>query len=360
MSDEDLALQEAETEDAQGISSEEQPVENDVVESGGRESTEAPSGSAESQSPEESSSSDAWMSTLKDAGFEDFDSVDTAVERAVAAIKQRDKELEQLANQVRFYQDQQKFGSQQQAPASQPSEPESKDPLQELIDNWEDPRWAEQYIEVDENGFRQIKDGVDDVTREKVMAIDRKIRDWGEMLQDPRRFASAVDERVNRMIASRFDEGWQQRQTQQQEQQAIDSFVSENSDWLYERDPATGQYLQDPISGDVRYSQAGQEFLRHMMQAEADGVSSTSRQIAYAQMAMGVRGNQVAQQAQQVRRTATQVAQQRKKDMRGRRNSSPNTQREFNGVSPESGSAPTGASSLSFGEETLSLMKTEA
>lgn len=317
------------------------PTSSQDTDVGGMESTDASSG---------------WQQALEQAGFQSFDDVDRAVSALVQSNRQRDEQIKQYADQVRFYQDQFKVRdvTSPQAPVQQ--EPEQDlDPLESLISEWQDPNWANQYIEIDEEGNRVISDGVDAETREKILGIDRKLRQWQEVIQDPRQFAQAVDKRVERMIQERFESSYQQKQTQAQEQSAIDQFVNQNATWLYERDPATGQYLQDHVTGEFIYSEQGDQFVRHMDALAADGISSISKQIQYAQMAMGV--NPATQSHSNQQPTIQDTAQQQRKAMQGRTNAAKPRQKSFNGVSAESGGQVTGTQQMSFGEETLAALK---
>ena len=201
-----------------------------------------------------------------------------------------------------------------------------------------------------------IADHVDDTTREKILGIDRKMRQWQDVLQDPRQFAHAIDQRVEQMISDKFEQSYTQKQSQATEQSHVDGFINENATWLYQQDPATGNYVQDPISGDFVYSQQGQQFLQHMDSAAKDGVAAASKQIQYAKLAMGVASPTQAVQQQPTQRTAA-VAQQQKRAMRGTTNQRTGTQNAFNGVSAESGGSQTGQEQMSFGESVLAAMQ---
>ena len=181
------------------------------------------------------------------------------------------------------------------------------------------------------------------------------MRQWQDVLQDPRQFASAIDQRVEQMISDKFEHSYTQKQTQAQEQATVDGFINENANWLYQQDPATGNYIQDPISGEFVYSQQGNQFLQHMDSAANDGVSSTSKQIQYAKMAMGVAAQ--AQPVQQPTQATAAVAQQQKRAMRGKTNQRTGRQAAFNGVTAESGGSQTGQEQMSFGEEVLAALQ---
>lgn len=299
----------------------------------------------------------AWQRTLEGAGFQTFDDVDNAVEALVESNRQRDNQIKQYADQLQFYQDQLRSRDAHQ-PASQPAAdpPAPKDPLSQLAEEWTDPSWASQYIEIDDEGNRVISDGVDDDTRDRILGIDRKLRQWQEVLQDPRAFSAAIDQRVEAMIQDRFESSYQQKQTQAQEDAAIDTFVDNNADWLYLKDPATGQYVQD-IKGQFVYSDRGEQFLGYMKGAAKDGVSSVSAQLRYAQMALGISPSSQTASVNAPPPSSGAIAADQRNAMRGRTNTARSRQTSFNGVSAESGGDPTGRRQMTFGEETLAAMK---
>lgn len=300
--------------------------------------------------------SDGWQNALQEAGFQSFDDVDYAVRALVDANKQRDQQISMYADQLKFYQEQMR--NRDLAPQSSP-EPEpvnqETDPIDSLIDGWQDPSWAHQYIEIDEEGNRVISDHADEETRQRIMEMDRGLRKWQEVLQDPRQLANAIDRRVERMIQEKFEASYNQKQTQATEQATVDSFVNNNADWLYQRDPATGQYIVDPVTNNYVYSDSGVKFTQHMDSLRAKGVSSIKDQIEMASMMMGGATPQQSQPAQQ--QSTQQTIDEQRKAMRGRTNNTRTRQTSFNGVSPDSGSGVTGEQQLSFGELTLAAMK---
>ena len=354
MSDDSVENNDAEQEAFPDVEQDAQVDETLVSDSGAADASPPDAQSAGEDGMEAVDATPAWSSALQDAGFQSFDDPGNAVQALVEANKQREAQIQQYADQVKFYQEQQKF-RQQQEPQQPTPEPRQLDPLGELIDGWKEPGWAQQYIEVDDEGNRVIADHVDDATREQIMGIDRKMRQWQDVLQDPRQFANAIDQRVEQMIAEKFEHSYSQKQTQAQEQATVDGFINENANWLYQQDPATGNYIQDPISGEFVYSQQGKQFLQHMDSAATDGVSSTSKQIQYAKLAMGVAAP--AQAAPQPTQQVAAVAQQQKRAMRGKTNQRTGTQNAFNGVAAESGGSQTGQEQMSFGEEVLAALQ---
>ena len=299
--------------------------------------------------------STGWQQELETAGFQQFEEVDDAVKALVESNRQRDDQIRQYAEQVRFYQDQAKYQQSQSPPPSQPAPAaetqEHSDPLSEILDGWEDPSWANQYIEVDAEGNRSIADHVDDQTRDKILDLDRKLRRHQESLNNPRLLADIIDKRVERLIQERFETSYEQKQSQQNEKQYVDSFISDNSSWLYRRDPATGAFMQDAITGEYLYSDNGSTFLRHMDAIAQDGVSDVTKQIQYARQMMGP----AIQPQASPQESPQQQAEAQKRAMQGRTNDQRRTQSSFNGVT-SSGSGVTGQNTMSFGEETLQAM----
>jgi hypothetical protein len=358
MPDDDLSAEEQEAlESASDELDAQGEVEETNAEAGNSPSPTLQSGGGGTEAAEAEA---GWQSTLQEAGFQTFDNVDNAVNALVESNRQRDSQIQQYADQLRFYQDQ--LNSRQQTTQQEQYSPEPQkpsDPLSEIVDGWEDPSFANQWIETDHEGNRFISEEADDETREKILGIDRNLKKWQQVLQDPRAFAKAIDQRVDAMIADRFESNYQQKQSQAQEDQAVDSFVSSNANWLYVKDPATGEFVTDPRTGEFVYSDHGSQFLGHMNSVAKDGVSSVSSQIRYASMAMGLgSGSQSGQAASSgAPESSASMAQNQRAAMRGRSNTARGRQSSFNGVSTEPASGNAGRNEMSFGEETLAAMK---
>lgn len=354
MADDDLSAEEQEALDSAGEELEAQDVssEESNVDDGSPPAPSLQSGDGGMEATEA-----GWQATLQNAGFQTFNDVDSAVGALVESNRQRDSQIQQYAEQIQFYQDQLRT-REQPSPQVHQEEQRPSDPLSQIVNEWEDPAFANQYIEEDEDGNRFISDAADEETRERILGIDKKLKKWQEVLQDPRSFAKAIDQRVDAMISEKFETNYQQKQTQAQETQVVDSFVSGNADWLYLKDPATGNFVQDPRTGEFVYSDRGHQFLGHMNNVAQDGVSSVSSQIRYASMAMGVSPAGGADQGQSGAPSSSQaMAENQRAAMRGRSNTSRGRQTSFNGVNTEAASGPTGRNQMSFGEETLAAMK---
>lgn len=325
--------------------------------------TLAGGGEGSTDAADAAQSDERWQRTLEEAGFKDFNDVNTAVERAVESMRQKENQVQDLARQVKFYQDQAQAYSgrtYEQATPQQPSgsaAQDDRDAFSKLVDGWVDPASVDRYLVDAENG-RAFVDNIDEETKQHVMGVDKKVRQWQELLSDPRRFAEAVDSRVERMISEKFEASFEEKQTAQQEQTTIDRFINENANWLYQRDPVTGDFIVDPVTSEFVYSEHGNQFLQHMDSVRNDGITSVSKQIHWAQRAMGGVPAPASQPAQQAapQQTPEEQAQAQRQAMRGRTNQAKSRQREFNGVTPERASQPTGESQMTFGERTLAAM----
>ena len=295
----------------------------------------------------------SWQASLEEAGFQSFDDIDNAVRALVEANKQRDEQINYYADQLKFYQQQ---ARQTEQPTAQPQQAPSKsevDPLSELTTDWTDPSWASKYITIDEDGNRVISPDTDDETRQKIQKIDKSLRRWQEMINDPLQFADVIDKRVERMIQEKFEDSYQQKQTAASEQGYVSNFVTENADWLYAKDPASGQFIMDPLTNQHVYSQAGAKFQSQMDRLADSGVTSIVRQIEIAKEIM--RSTQATGSSQTVGNqvSAQEIAAQKRNQMRGASNNRSRNQRAFNGVSTEPASEPTGKNTMSWGELTL-------
>lgn len=349
---------ESELEAQEGQSEEIESTDGDAVSPLAAEATREDQGGTDAA---EVSQEENWQVALQEAGFQSFSDVDNAVRALVDANKQRDEQISMYADQLKFYQTQlsSRDLTQQNSPPQTEPQAESKDSIDSLIESWRDPSWAHQYIEVDEEGNRIISDHADDEIRQEIMDMDRKLRKWQEVLQDPRQLASAIDQRVERMIQDKFESSYTAKQTEAAEKASVDSFVNQNASWLYAQDPATGQYLVDPVTNNYVYSEAGNRFTGHMDSLRQKGITSLADQIEMATMMMGGTPSQQATPTQQASAAPTtqQTIEQQKRSMRGRSNTTRTKQTSFNGVTPDSGSGVTGEQQLSFGELTLAAMK---
>jgi hypothetical protein len=335
-------------------------VADEAVTSPESDSTEGGSGTdvadasvVDSTAPDQPQYQD-WQQPLIEAGLAGDDLTDPAQwsQRSVQALQERDRRIQELADRVRFYETQQRYAAPPAETAPPAPEPE-QDPIEQLAGNWEDRRWAEQFVEVDEDtGARRLRADINDADRERVMQIDRNVRQWEEMLSDPRQLMSAIDGRIQSIVARQFDSGWQERTAQQQDEQIRDLFVNENASWLYAHDPATNQVLRDPVSGTPAYSQEGQEFLQYMEHVAGMGVDSLAGQIQLASDMRLARVNQQAAAPGERRQQVASVVQQKRREKLGTSNLEPNTATAVNGVSNED--LP---DSMSYGQKVLQALK---
>ena len=295
----------------------------------------------------------AWKNILAEAGFEDIDTMDTAAQRSVDAIRQRDEQIETLANQVRWYNSNQGQAYQQQpapAPAA-PADPELG-AIENITKGWQDIplHVVQEWLDPDTGS---IRDDAPPSIRQNIEQFAQKRHEWSQLVADPRQFVAAIDERVQKMIDAQLETGFSERQRQYQDQTAEERFLDDNAFWMYAKDPATGRPVVDPVTGYQMFSRQGQEFQRLFEHTEQMGVQSIADRIAIAKAFYDqTNAAQTAQPA--VRREDQQgIVEQQRQAMLGRTNTTRPAQTAVNNVSPGLGQTQAGEQSRSIGEAFL-------
>lgn len=184
---------ESELEAQEGQSEEIESTDGDAVSPLAAEATREDQGGTDAA---EVSQEENWQVALQEAGFQSFSDVDNAVRALVDANKQRDEQISMYADQLKFYQTQlsSRDLTQQNSPPQTEPQAESKDSIDSLIENWRDPSWAHQYIEVDEEGNRIISDHADDEIRQEIMT-------WIESFGSGKRFSKIQGSSLQLLIS---------------------------------------------------------------------------------------------------------------------------------------------------------------
>lgn len=315
-----------------------------------------PAMEAESSASEQAQEEAAWKQILGQAGFNDFESIDHAAERFVESHKLQESRINELADRVRSYEaliaaqgGAQRSPQQQPESASAADPPKPKSALGELVDGWKPipTQLINQYWTED----NKISPEAPPEVRDQLIQAQQQVQNWQELMNDPPRFLAALTEHLAPTIQQQFETEYSQRQQTQSEESALVDFESQNADWLYEKDPATGNVLVDPLNRNPIWSAKGQQF-RSILD-HVDNTYGVQTNAARLEIAMALHNQQQANIEQapvQRRQAASQVNEQKKREMRGRRNTAPNTQTAINGVSPNSGAEEPGAAQQSIGE----------
>lgn len=290
---------------------------------------------------------EAWKSILGEAGFSDIEDMDSAAQRSVEALRQRDQQIETLANQVRSYQYAPPPAT--AAPAApEPSEPISSDPLESVINGWQDvPLSAREWIDPESGDIRPDAPAQ---VRQSIETFAQKQYEWSRLVADPRQFVAAIDSRVQKMIDSQVETGLTAKQAEYTDHMAEENFLDANADWLYAKDPVTGAPVVDPISREQVFGEEGQRFLSLYQQTEGMGVGSIADRISVAKAFYDQQHANV-QAAPVARREGNeQVIADRRREMQGRTATGKPSQQAVNNVSPGPGERVAGEQQMSVGQ----------
>lgn len=297
------------------------------------------------------STGSTWQDTFTGAGFSEIDSMDTAAQTAVEALRVRDEEIARLTQQLKTVP---QYAPQPPAPPqiSEPEPEEQPDDVGRLVNGWRDVsvQQAQQWQQWIDPETQQIRENTPPEIAETIRSASTQAEQWGEVISDPRRLMTAIESRVQKMINTQLEQGFTTRQQQARDAEIEDHFLQENENWLYATDPVTGQPIIDPVTGYQRWSSEGERFKQIYDYVGSTGVQSRADQIRFAQ---GIYGQQVqTQQNQPVARRENQqptVAQQRQA-MLGQTNNNQPRQRVVNNVSPGAGEREAGEQELSVGD----------
>ena len=312
---------------------------------------------------------DRWKQRLEEVGFKDVTDLDSSVDRVAQAYAQQRQQNESMAEQLREYkrmlQYQQQYGQQQyQPPAPTQAAPAtSTDSVDALTTGWieipshiiDQYRVAKQ--EPDGSISYELSPLAPPEVRQQVEQARHQRATWETTLSDPRKLMTAVDRRIQEAVDKQLGNTLSQREHEQENTRAAQEFFQQN-DWVFERDPASGQPAVDPVTGNPVYSREGRQFLSLYKQTAEDGLQSVTQRIRYATAMFNATRVATAAAPVDSRQQAAVVADQKKREMLGRtRTPSPVTQ--VNGVSPVGNGAIVGQSQLSHGQNLVARLKEE-
>jgi hypothetical protein len=314
------------------------------------------------------SESDIWKQKFQEVGITEIgDDWNTAADRAAQAYAYQKQQNEALVEQMREYQRMLKYQQQyqQQAPAAAApeSQPPSGNPIDSLVKGWieipshviDQYRVAKQ--DAEGNIVYELAPNAPAAVREQVEQARQQRATWEDTLSDPRKLIDIVDRRIQEAVNTQLGNTLSEREKQQQDTQAAERFFAEN-DWVYEKDPATGQPAIDPLTGNPVYSREGRQFFSLYQQTAADGIQSVQSRIRYALAEYRATQMQRQQAPVDTRQQATQVAATKRSEMLGRtRTPAPVTR--VNGVSPTGPKAVAGQSQMTHGEQLVARLKEE-
>lgn len=281
----------------------------------------------ETEAVDDSQAQEPWRGYFEQIGLTDVDDLDTGLDRLTQAYRQRNDQLQQLADANRQLAEELRArarGTSQ--PAAEPQAPVSQQPddpfaLPALPPNIERFR-VKRRNEAGQDEWDWAEDTPANI-RDAGEQYAAKMIDFQTRVLTPQGFKEILDTYLDRQIVPRVEQQYQSRQQEQLDAQVEHQWLTQN-DWFYEKDAVSGSVLSDPITDQPRVSLEGRKFLKLMEDLQADGVASFQRRLALAdQMYQRQRQVQQQQPAQQ-RQTAAQANDAAKKAMLGRK-ASPST-----------------------------------
>ena len=123
--------------------------------------------------------------------------------------------------------------------------------------------------------------------------------------------------------------------------------------WLYAKDPATGAPVLDPVSREQVFSSEGERFRELYETTSGMGVGSVADRITVAKALYDQNRQRVEAQPQERRQEQSNAVEERRNEMRGKRNTNRPPQRAVNNVSPGTGETDAGEQQRSIGEHFL-------
>lgn len=318
-------------------------------------STEAADTLEPSDQTDTASDDDAWRAPYRELGFENIETPEQAQERLLQAYRNERQQRAEAQRQAQYYQSvQAQLATRETVPTAQsPASDTPSGVIDSFSSNWIDinEKLLSEYVTRDEDGHAVFRPDAPEELRQQVLKFRQQKEQWGEVLSDPRQFAKAVDERLEAMLADRVTGVISERETKHADQTAEEQFFSEN-DWIFERDPLTGQSTNRPTRDGRRFGQA----LRH---AAEMGIARRSDQLRTAMALFQAEQQQVAQAPAVARHTAQQVANQQRQQMLGRTNTAPSRQSTAAGVSDGPAGLPTGSAQVSRAQRIVTELQDE-
>lgn len=210
-----------------------------------------------------------------------------AYEQSWPAVAQRLRRLEEL--------------EQRDYLAAQPKPPEPVKP-------WNPPVPPEGWQHYVENG--QVRDDAPLAIKQGVAEYQAYRRNFVEKLTtDPEEaLAPFITAAAQRLVDERLGASLGQIEGRAK----VQAYLDQNADWIYEKDPATGQVIRDPLTNQGRVSPYGQRFGQLLQNFAGLGQDGAIRQAEYVLSleAQAQQGRQATQQA-----TAQQTAQQQRQQV---------------------------------------------
>lgn len=303
---------------------------------------------------------DAWRKSYEELGFQNLQSPEQAHARMVEAFRQRDEQLRDAQERLRYMQSMHSridslSGHSPQASAEIPKPAEPSDLLSELSSGWVEPdrELVSQYVVTGEDGSPAWRSDTPAELRNQVEQYKLKQAAYHKVLADPRKLDEAINQRVERLLSTRLDGVLSERDTKSADRQAEEHFFAENN-WVFERDPISGGVAIDPLSGHPVLSRDGKQFTAALQRVRESGVGRLGDQLQFALAIHRSQQTQTRQAPAQQRAAAQPTIEQQRTAMLGRTNRTPAKPLTAAGLTDGPGASRTGARRESWGASLVS------
>lgn len=224
-----------------------------------------------------------FLDRLKQAGFENVENEDEAKSRVLEALLQEREKAQASAREAAEIRRLRELEAQQAANPSQPTTapaPTAEQPARP----WQLPQLDQEQLEryqtttVDPTSGKQVVgwiEGTPPEIKAKYADYERAYKDWtNTLVHKPHEFIAALKEELRQEAVQEFERTQAERSAQQQSEQFITTFKTENAAWLYTTDPLTKQPTD--------FSAEGKQFNKVLSDLHSAGISDPQKSIALA------------------------------------------------------------------------------
>ncbi len=198
----------------------------------------------------------------------------TALVEGQKTAQQQLQQMQQLAQFGQMY-----LNERQQAHRTQQTPAAAADPFAAYKAPEFNPAWQGMVERNPETGEWKVRGGADPSILPKFLAYQQYRQEMGDkFLSNPVDFIKPIvtqlaQEQAKAMIQEQFG--------QQESTQYVNSFMQQNSNWLFQTDSA-GNRVANPMTGKPVFSAAGNRFYQHLRDAEQSGITNPQAQEKYA------------------------------------------------------------------------------
>lgn len=310
------------------------------------ESTTEPAAQQTAAGSADASAAAVYLDRIKQLGFENVETEQDALDRLVESYAQQQRQMDQLRQQIQqaapfvnygqqYIQQLQdpafvQFQQQRQSPRQPVQQQQQEDPTKWWSPPSYDPALVQKYqdIAVGADGVPRTewKPNTPAELRAAVESHQAYREKWAEQLvSNPQQALAPFKGEVLAEVRRMFDDVLGTTERERETQTLAERIKNENQEWMYERDPRTGSFLADPVSGDPVLSNEGRAALQMVARAEQVGITDPYEQWNYAVAMMHARNPQQAPVAAQApaaspvpQQTTAQVADDKKKQLLSR------------------------------------------